>query len=114
MISIDLEKNPEFRGRLKELGFVKKQESFVKATGDVVHGFTFCFASRIEKRTRYYHVNYSIDFPEAEKMAKAMGHEGLYGAYGSVCRLVPYRKFFWQKPQYNRWLDWRMSNICQA
>ena len=99
MSRINLETEPRFKVLMKQIGFKKTKEKFVRNEKEFIFGLSFGYGTYGQKQVRYYDCLYSVDYPKITEAAKQMG-EYVYGHYGQVGYLMPEKRF----------VEWRLAD----
>ena len=84
---------------MKQIGFKKTKEKFVRNEKETIWGLSFGHGTYGQKQVRYYDCLYSVDYPKITEAAKQMG-EYVYGHYGQVGYLMPEKRF----------VEWRLAD----
>ena len=70
MVNINLETNPYFKDEMKNIGFKKAKNEFVKAYKDALQMIVWGHATHGEKQTRYYSCSCMIEYPVVSEIAE--------------------------------------------
>lgn len=99
MAKINLETEPRFKEIMKQIGFKKTKDGFVKQGEGYMMRLGFSHATNRQKFIRYYSCSYSVDFPKIEEIARKMG-EYVFGHFGHIGYLTPK----------NGLLEWKLAD----
>lgn len=98
MAKINLVTESRFKAMMKELGFRKTKEGFVKMHNEACLTLSFSYATQNEKFVRYYYGSFSVNYPKVIETADRID-EYVFGPNGHIGYLLPH----------NRYVDWRLS-----
>lgn len=99
MARINLETEPRFKELMKQIGFKKAKERFVRNEEEAVLELSFGHGTYGQNFVRYYDCLYYVNYPKIEEVALYLG-ECVYGHYGQIGYLMPE----------NHFVEWKLAD----